>query len=134
MSDRVRFHVADASDPELAGNYDLVTIFEALHDVARPVELLQTLRRLAGDTGSVIVMDERVEDSFSAPASDVERLMYGFSVLLCLPTGMDHDHPVGTGTVMRADTVREYSGAAGFARVEVLPIENDFFRVYRLHQ
>ncbi len=108
VSDRVRFHVADASDPELAGNYDLVTIFEALHDVARPVELLQTLRRLAGDTGSVIVMDERVEDSFSAPASDVERLMYGFSVLLCLPTGMDHDHPVGTGTVMRADTVREY--------------------------
>ena len=35
---------------------------------------------------------------------------------------------------MRADTVRDYAGAAGFSRVEVLPIDNDFFRVYRLHQ
>ena len=59
--------------------------------------------------------------------------MYGFSVLCCLPTGMDHDHPVGTGTVMRADTVREYAGAAGFGDVEVLGIENDFFRIYRLY-
>ena len=37
VSDRVRFHVADAGDPRLAGDYDLVTIFEALHDMARPV-------------------------------------------------------------------------------------------------
>lgn len=133
VSDRVHFHVADASDPRLAGSYDLVTIFEALHDVSRPVELLDTMRRLAGDDGTVLVMDERVSDSFSAPADDVERLMYGFSVLCCLPTGMDHDHPVGTGTVMREDTVREYAGAAGFGDVEVLGIENDFFRVYRLY-
>jgi SAM-dependent methyltransferase len=134
VSDRVHFHVADASDPRLSGSYDLVTIFEALHDVSRPVELLEAVRRLAGEDGSVLVMDERVADSFSAPADDVDRLMYGFSVLCCLPTGMDHDHPVGTGTVMRADTMRDYAAAAGFSRVEVLPIENDFFRVYRLHQ
>ena len=134
LSERVRFHVADAADPGLAGSYDLVTIFEALHDVPRPVELLETLHRLAGSDGAVLVMDERVSDSFSAPAGDVDRLMYGFSVLCCLPTGMDHDHPVGTGTVMRADTVRDYASAAGFGNVEVLGIENDFFRVYRLHR
>jgi hypothetical protein len=34
---------------------------------------------------------------------------------------------------MRADTVRRYASEAGFADVEVLPIEHDFFRLYRLH-
>jgi SAM-dependent methyltransferase len=132
VADRVRFHVADAGDPGLDGSYDLVTIFEALHDVAHPVELLATTRRLAGEDGAVIVMDERVADSFSAPGEDVERLMYGFSVLCCLPTGMDEHDSAATGTVMRIQTLREYAQDAGFGGVEVLPIENDFFRFYRL--
>jgi len=38
----------------------------------------------------------------------------------------------GTGTVMRADTVRAYSEKAGFTEFEVLAIENDFYRFYRL--
>jgi SAM-dependent methyltransferase len=132
VSDRVSFHVADAGDPGLSGSYDLVTIFEALHDVGHPVELLETMRRLAGEDGAVIVMDERVPDSFSSPGEPVERLMYGFSVLCCLPTGMDEHESAATGTVMRIDTVRDYATGAGFAGVEVLPIENDFFRFYRL--
>jgi hypothetical protein len=37
------------------------------------------------------------------------------------------------GTVMRAGTVRELAEDAGFACVDVLPVENDFFRLYRLH-
>jgi SAM-dependent methyltransferase len=134
VSDRVRFHVADASDPSLDGSYDLVTVFEALHDVAHPVELLATMRRLAGEDGAVIVMDERVADSFSAPGDEVERFMYGWSVLMCLPAGMDDHHSAGTGTVMREHTVRDYASEAGFGDVEVLPIENDFFRFYRLIQ
>ena len=38
----------------------------------------------------------------------------------------------GTGTVMRAETVRRYAQEAGFASCEVLPIENDFWRFYLL--
>jgi hypothetical protein len=40
--------------------------------------------------------------------------------------------PAGTGTVMRTDTVRHYAAAALFANFEVLSIENDFYRFYRL--
>lgn len=60
--------------------------------------------------------------------------MYGWSVLHCLPVGMVGDKPAGTGTVMRPATLRKYAEAAGFKRVEVLPIDIFFFRVYRLHQ
>jgi hypothetical protein len=59
-------------------------------------------------------------------------MYYGFSVLHCLPVGMVGEDPAGTGTVMRESTVRGYAQQAGFAGFEVLPIENDFWRFYRL--
>ena len=126
------FHGRDAADPRSPARYDLVTIFEALHDMSYPVDVLRTLRGLLADGGSVIVGDERTEDSFQAPASELERLYYGFSVLHCLPVGMVGEDPAGTGTVMRTDTVRGYAEEAGFGGFEVLPIENDFWRFYRL--
>jgi SAM-dependent methyltransferase len=129
VENRVRFALGDAADPALAGRYDLVTVFEALHDMAQPVAVLSAARALLVPGGSVIVADERVADSFSAPGDDVERLYYGFSLTHCLPVGMPG---AGTGAVMRSDTVRSYAAEAGFARVDVLPIDNDFWRFYRL--
>jgi hypothetical protein len=49
-----------------------------------------------------------------------------------LAVGLLDGDSAGTGTVIRADTVRAYATAAGFARVDVLPIEHDFWRFYRL--
>ena len=63
---------------------------------------------------------------------EVEGLMYGFSVLHCLPAGMVEQPSAATGTVMRPDTLRKYALEAGFRDVEILPIENFFFRFYRL--
>lgn len=132
VEDRVTFHHANAADPGFSERYDLVTIFEALHDMSYPVEVLETLRGLLVEGGSVIVGDERTADRFSLDAGPVERMYYGFSVLHCLPVGMVGEDPAGTGTVMRESTVRGYAQRAGFAGFEVLPIENDFWRFYRL--
>lgn len=132
LEDRLRFFVQDASDPGLEGTYDLVTIFEALHDMARPVEALRTARGLLAEGGSVIVGDEKVAESFSVPGDELERLNYGFSVLHCLAVGREDEHSAATGTVMRPHTVAEYGRAAGFGAVQVLPIEHDFWRFYRL--
>ena len=132
VEDRVTFHERNAADAELAGSYDVVTIFEALHDMSFPVDVLRAARRLLGEGGVVLIGDERTEDAFTVPAPDVERLYYGFSVFHCLPVGMVGESAAGTGTVMRAATVRRYADAAGFASCEVLPIENDFWRFYLL--
>ena len=133
ITDRVRFFVRDVGEPGLEGAYDVVTIFEALHDMARPVEALENARRLLGEGGTMIVADERVAEEFVAPGDDLERLMYGFSVVHCLAVGRaDHEHSAATGTVMRPAALREYGQAAGFAHVETLPIDNDFWRFYRL--
>ena len=132
VEDRVTFSVRDAADPGLAGRYDLVTVFEALHDMSHPVEVLRALRGLLVDGGAVLIGDERTADGFSAPADDLERLYYGFSVLHCLPVGMIDPPAAGTGTVMRVETVRRYADESGFGSFEVLPIEHDFWRFYLL--
>jgi 2-polyprenyl-3-methyl-5-hydroxy-6-metoxy-1,4-benzoquinol methylase len=132
VDDRVAFQARDAADATLAGRYDLVTAFECIHDLARPVDVLATARRLLAADGAMLVVDERVAERFTAPGDDLERLFYGFSVLCCLPAGMAEQPSAATGTVMRPDTLRRYATAAGFGTVEVLPLAHDFFRFYLL--
>jgi 2-polyprenyl-3-methyl-5-hydroxy-6-metoxy-1,4-benzoquinol methylase len=132
LSERVKFQVRDASDPKLKGHYDLVTAFECIHDMSDPVSALRTMLNLAGANGVVLVMDERVSDSFTPKGNEVEGLMYGFSVLHCLPVGMAEQPSTETGTVMRTKTLRRYATEAGFCDAEILPIDNFFFRFYRL--
>jgi SAM-dependent methyltransferase len=132
INDRVHFEMRDASDPALGGQYDLVTAFECVHDMSNPVQALGTMRRLVSKDGTVLIVDERVGDRFTAKGNDVEWMMYGWSILHCLPVGMTNGSNCGTGTVMRTDTLRRYADEAGFRGVEVLPIENFFFRFYRL--
>ncbi|GGS95533.1 hypothetical protein GCM10010156_62220 [Planobispora rosea] len=115
------------------GGHDAVFAFECLHDMSRPVETLAAIRRAIKPGGSVVVMDEAAAESLTAPADDTERLLYGFSLLVCLPDGMAHQPSAATGTVMRPDTLRRYAAEAGFRDVEVLPIEDfGFWRFYRL--
>lgn len=132
VEDRVEFHVRDAADPQLRGRYDLVTIFEALHDMSYPVAILRAARALLSDGGCVVVGDELTAEAFGVANDDLERLYYGFSVLHCLPVGMIGEDAAGTGTVMRADALEQYAHAAGFGTVEIAPIENDFWRFYVL--
>ncbi len=132
VADRVRFHLADAADPVLTGDYDAAVILEALHDMAHPVEALTTVRGMLAADGQLIVIDERVAETFGAVGDPLERTFYGWSVLCCLPAGLSEPDSAGTGTVMRPSTLERYAGAAGFDRFEVLPIEHDAFRLYRL--
>jgi SAM-dependent methyltransferase len=130
VTDRVTFTVADAATVE--GQYDLVTIFEALHDMGDPVGVLANARERLTPTGSVFIGDERVEDEFTAPAGEIERLQYAFSVLHCLPATRAEKPVIANGTILRAPTLVAWARAAGFENPEVLTIPHDFWRFYRL--
>lgn len=132
LQDRVRIHVRDAGDLTYAGQYDLVTACECLHDMADPVGALRAMRQLAREGGTVLIVDERVGDRFTPEGTGLEWFMYGFSVLHCLPVGMADQPSAGTGTVMRTGMLRHYAQRAGFTDVEVLPVEHALFRFYRL--
>jgi 2-polyprenyl-3-methyl-5-hydroxy-6-metoxy-1,4-benzoquinol methylase len=128
----VAFETADAALVADKGPFDVALILEALHDMSRPVEVLQALRRALRPDGTLLIADEKVADHFHAPADDTERLMYGWSILHCLPVSMAESPSAALGTVIRSGTVRELARQAGFASVEILPVDGGFFRLYRL--
>jgi 2-polyprenyl-3-methyl-5-hydroxy-6-metoxy-1,4-benzoquinol methylase len=135
LADRVHFSLGNASDPtdlpSCGAGYELVTIFEALHDMGDPVSALRAVRPRLAAGGAVLVADERVADTFTAPASEIDRLMHAASVLHCLPATMAESQTTANGTVLRASTVRRWAAEAGFSVTE-LPIDNVLWRFYRL--
>ena len=133
VADQVSFSLADGGELDEPDGFDAAFVFEALHDMPRPVEVLTAIRRAVRPGGAVVVMDEAVADDFTAPGDVVERAMYGYSTLICLPDSLSSPPSVGTWTVMRRSTLTGYVTQAGFAGVDVLPIEGfAFFRFYRL--
>lgn len=132
LHDRVKFYARDAAEPGTGHKYDLVTIVEALHDMSQPVAVLKAARAMLAPGGSVVVVDERVLDEFTAPGPDPERFFYSASVTMCLPNGMADKPSAGTGTVMRPSTLKRYAKEAGFKQAEALPLQHDFFRFYQL--
>jgi SAM-dependent methyltransferase len=132
VADRISWRCGDAADLGDAGPYDLALMIEVLHDLPRPVEVLRGARAALAPGGALLVVDGRVNDCFTVPGDPVERLMYAWSITHCLPSAMGDPATAATGTVMRLDTVLDYASAAGFADVEVLPIEHELFRFYRL--
>ena len=132
IGDRLNFEARDAIAGGQAGKYVLVTAFETIHDMADPVNALRAMRALVAPGGAVLVADEKVAERFTAPGDEIERFSYGWSVLHCLPVGRVDPPALGTGTVMRPETLRGYAREAGFSGVEILPIEHNFWRFYRL--
>jgi hypothetical protein len=97
-----------------------------------PVGALAAARERLADGGSVLVADERVADAFTAPGDATERLMYGWSILHCLPATLAEGPVEATGTILRAPTLARWAAAAGFTGSEVLAVDNPFWRFYRL--
>jgi len=132
LAERVRFHLQDCCQPGIGGRYDLVCLFDTLHEAPRPVDLLRNCRAICAAGGCVLVMDANVADEFTAPANEIERFQYTTSILHCLPVCLAEQPSAGTGTVMRPSQMRRYAQEAGFSGFEILRIDERFHRFYRL--
>jgi 2-polyprenyl-3-methyl-5-hydroxy-6-metoxy-1,4-benzoquinol methylase len=132
VDDRVSFETRDVAEAE-AGQYDLAVVVEAIHDMTQPVGVLASIRRLLRPGGVALIADEKTEDAFTAPASATERMFYGFSIFTCLPAAMTERPTAATGTLIRADAMRQLGSEAGFRQVERLDEPSlDMLRFYRL--
>ncbi len=128
-----RFEIRDAAGIGDAGPFDLVLVLEALHDMQHPADVLRSVREALAPGGAVLVADEKVAERFHAPGDEIERLMYGWSIVHCLPVAMSESPADAIGTVIRSDTVRTLARSAGFERVDVLPVNAGFFHIYRMN-
>jgi SAM-dependent methyltransferase len=133
VADRVRFHHADAAAGLPGGPYDVLMLVECLHDMPHPTEVLAGMRAAAAPDAIVLVVDEAADQVLTTPGDEIQRLLYGFSLLVCLPDSLSHAGSAGTGAVMRPGTLASYASAAGYAGVEALDVsDTGFWRIYRL--
>jgi 2-polyprenyl-3-methyl-5-hydroxy-6-metoxy-1,4-benzoquinol methylase len=114
------------------GPIDVVLVLETLHDLARPVEVLAAARAALAPGGVVVVADEAVAETFTAPGDELERMMYGWSIGHCLPASMAEAPSAAIGTVIRPGDVAALADAAGFATCEIADVDGGFFHIYRL--
>lgn len=115
VADRVRFEVASAQ--EFGGDeYDLVTMFDCLHDMGDPVGAAQHVRDLIAVDGTWMIVEpmagDHVEDNFNP----VGRAYYGFSTLLCTPSSLSQDVGLALGTQAGPARIRDVTAAGGFTR------------------
>ncbi len=131
VSDRVTFDVVDASSGYGDRRYDLILFFECVHDMAYPVTVIAQARAALAAGGTVIVMDERVDET-PTPGDPVQTFFATASVLWCLPQSRVEPDSEAVGTVMPASQFRRIAQRAGWSDIEILPIDHPFWRFYRL--
>jgi len=115
VSDRVRFEVASASSFSGRG-YDLITMFDCLHDLGDPVGAARHVRQALAPDGTWMIVEpiagDRVEDNFNP----LGRLFYGFSTLLCTPASLAQDVGLALGGQAGEARIREVVTQAGLTR------------------
>jgi hypothetical protein len=80
----------------------------------------------------VLVVDERADDTFTVPGGEVQRFFAAASAAGCLPQGLVGQDPEPVGAVIRPDDMGDPAQRAGYASVDIVPIEHPFWRLYRL--
>jgi SAM-dependent methyltransferase len=116
MAERVSFEVAGAKDFGGSG-YDLVAIFDALHDMGDPVGAAAHVRQSLAPDGTFMLIEpnagDRVEDNLNV----VGRAFYSASSTVCVPCSQAQEVGLALGAQAGEARLREVLGQAGFTRI-----------------
>lgn len=132
VGDRVRFEVASAT--EFPGtDFDLVTTFDALHDMGDPVGAARHVHDALTPDGTWMVVEPMAGDAVSDNLNPVGRAYYGFSTLLCTPSSLAQDVGLALGTQAGPARIRDVVTAGGFTRFASVA-ETPFNRVLEIRR
>jgi 2-polyprenyl-3-methyl-5-hydroxy-6-metoxy-1,4-benzoquinol methylase len=126
LADRVRFEVLDAGQG-IPGRYDLITCFDVVHDMPRPVEGMRAIRDALTPGGSFFVLEFNFSSDLRGNIDHpfgIGAFGYASSVNYCMTTALAAGG-VGTGTCMGERHFREIAAAAGFGEVRRLDFPNN---------
>ena len=115
VADHVSFEAAPAAGHP-GSDYDLVTMFDCLHDMGDPVGAARQVRKLLAPDGTWMIVEPAAGDSVEENLNPVGRAYYGFSTLLCTPASLSQDVGLALGAQAGEARIREVVEAAGFTR------------------
>jgi SAM-dependent methyltransferase len=96
VNQRARFEVAAAKDFPGVG-YDLVCMFDALHDMGDPVGAARRIRRALAPDGTLLLVEPFAGDALEQNLSPVGRAFYGLSTVICTPGSLAQEVGLGLG-------------------------------------
>ena len=115
VADRVRFEVAPAAAYPGKG-YDLVTMFDCLHDMGDPAGAARHVRETIAPDGTWLIVEPRAGDRVEENLNPVGRAYYGFSTLLCTPASLSQEVGLALGAQAGEARIRDVVTAGGFTR------------------
>ena len=111
----LRFENARAQD--FAGDgFDLVTIFDALHDMGDPVGAVSHIRQALKDDGTLMLIEPMAGDALEDNLNPVGRVYYAFSTSVCVPASLGQDVGAALGAQAGEARLAEVIRAGGFSR------------------
>ena len=117
LGDRVRFEVAPAKEIGESG-FDLVTMFDCLHDMGDPRGCAGHMHDILAPGGSWMIVEPIAGDTAADNMNPVGRLYYNASTMICVPTSLDQEVGEGLGAQAGEKKLREVILAGGFDTVE----------------
>ena len=115
VAERVSFETAPAAGHP-GGGYDLVTMFDCLHDMGDPVGAARKVRDLLAPDGTWMIVEPAAGDRVEDNLNPVGRAYYGFSTLLCTPASLSQEVGLALGAQAGEARIREVVESAGFTR------------------
>jgi 2-polyprenyl-3-methyl-5-hydroxy-6-metoxy-1,4-benzoquinol methylase len=102
-------------------SFDFVITFDCIHDMTRPSNTIAAIRKAIRDDGTWLIKDIRSSGSFADDrANPMLPMLYGFSVLSCLASGLSEPDGEGLGTLgFDAKTAERMCRAAGFTQFTI---------------
>jgi SAM-dependent methyltransferase len=117
LRDRVRFDVATAD--AIPGTFDLVCLFDCLHDMGDPVAVARQLRTALAPGGTLLLVEPNAADRPEDNHHPVGRLFYAASTLICTPASLAQPGGLGLGNQVGAARLTELLHQAGFGHVRL---------------
>ena len=115
---RTRFEVASAA--ELPGTgYDLVTMFDCLHDMGDPIGVARHVRNALAPDATLLLVEPAAGDALVDNLNPVGRMYYGLSTVICTPSSLAQEGALGLGAQAGPQRLEQVLRAAGFSRVRV---------------
>jgi 2-polyprenyl-3-methyl-5-hydroxy-6-metoxy-1,4-benzoquinol methylase len=116
VSDRVSFEVASAKAFG-GGPFDLVCVFDALHDMGDPVGASRHVREQLADDGTWMVVEPFAGDAIEDNLNPIGRIFYGGSTMLCTPASLSQEVGLALGAQAGEQRLTEVLNEGGFSRV-----------------
>jgi len=116
LGDRVRFEVAAAKDIAEQG-FDLITMYDCLHDMGDPRGCAGHMRRILAPGGSWMIVEPIAGDAPEQNMNPVGRLYYNASTMICVPTSLDQEVGEGLGAPAGEAKLVEVIREGGFESV-----------------